>query len=239
MESPSDLHPLMNHVFVDFENVHQIDLSVIGDKSVSFMLLVGASQSKLDVALVEKLMERAASVQLVRLTSSGRNALDFALSYYVGRAAVSDPAGYFHIISKDTGFNPLVEHLRSRNIRARRHDDFASLSFSTPSKTLAGPPKVALSPPKPVPAQKPAVTKPAKASASPLKPKLSLAEALEKRLRESPRTRPRSKKKLIHFAQQLGHKATEAEAGAAIEKLRKDAHLEIDAKSAATYHFKS
>ncbi len=26
----------MNHVFVDFENVHQVDLSLIGAKSVSF-----------------------------------------------------------------------------------------------------------------------------------------------------------------------------------------------------------
>src|SRR5882724_3065157 len=118
----TDLPPPINHVFVDFENVHKIDLAVIGAKAVSFTLLVGPRQTKLDVALVEKLFEHAVSVQLVRLTSSGRNALDFALAYYVGRAVAADPTGYFHIVSKDAGYAPLIKHLRSRHISARRHD---------------------------------------------------------------------------------------------------------------------
>ena len=34
----------MNHVFVDFENVHQVDLTLIGAKSVSFTLMVGRNK---------------------------------------------------------------------------------------------------------------------------------------------------------------------------------------------------
>ena len=132
-ESP-DLASPNNHVFVDFENVHQIDLSVIGARSVCFTLLLGARQKRLDVALVEKLMEHAASVQLIRLTSSGKNALDFSLAYYVGRAVAGDPTAYFHIVSKDTGFNPLIEHLRSRHISVVRHDDFSTLTLSSSAK---------------------------------------------------------------------------------------------------------
>src|SRR5436190_23055943 len=118
----TDLPPPINHVFVDFENVHKIDLDVIGSKAVSFTLLVGPRQTKLDIALVEKLFEHAVSVQLVRLTSAGRNALDFAVAYYLGRAAAFDPTGCFHIVSRDRGFDPLVEHLLSKRIDTRRHD---------------------------------------------------------------------------------------------------------------------
>ena len=139
------LHPPMNHVFVDFENVHQVDLSVIGSKAVCFTLLLGARQTKLDAALVEKLMEHAASVRLIRLASSGRNALDFTLAYYVGREVMTDPGGYFHIVSKDTGYDPLIEHLRSRHIHAHRHDDFTTLTFSAPPKPPAAPPEDLLS----------------------------------------------------------------------------------------------
>src|SRR6185436_12859689 len=103
----SDLPRPMNHVFVDFENVHHVDFSLIGAKAVSFTLLLGAKHTRLDVALVEKLLEHAASVQLVRLTTSGRNALDFALSYYLGRAVLADPTAYFHVVSRDKGFDPL------------------------------------------------------------------------------------------------------------------------------------
>jgi len=127
----------MNHVFVDFENVHEIDLSVIGNKAVSFTLLLGAKHSKLEVGLVEKMMEHASSVRMLRLSSPGKNALDFTLAYYLGQAAITDPVGYFHIVSKDKGFDPLVEHLRSRHLHVRRHDNFSTLTFSAPTKATS------------------------------------------------------------------------------------------------------
>ncbi|MFZ4600493.1 MAG: PIN domain-containing protein, partial [Terrimicrobiaceae bacterium] len=134
MPTMNEIAPPLNHVFVDFENVHQIDVSVIGTKSVNFTLLLGAKQTKIDAGLVEKLMAHAASVQLVRLESSGKNALDFALAYYLGRTVSTEPEAYIHIVSKDTGFDPLVKHLESRHIRARRHDSFATLTFSGTAK---------------------------------------------------------------------------------------------------------
>lgn len=127
----------MNHVFVDFENVHQVDLSLIGAKSVGFTLMVGAKQTKLDSDLVEKLMAHSSSVQLVKLKSSGQNALDFALAYYLGRAVLADPTGYFHIVSKDGGFDPLIDHLRARHIQVHRHASCAELTFSWPGKRAA------------------------------------------------------------------------------------------------------
>jgi len=91
----------MKHIFVDFENVSKIDDSVIGEKSVSFYLFVGEKQKKLDIQVVEKLIQHADSVQLIRLTGSGKNSLDFTLAYYVGRAAITDPTGCFHL-SRET-----------------------------------------------------------------------------------------------------------------------------------------
>jgi len=132
------LPPPMNYVFVDFENVHEIDLAVIGTKSVNFVLFLGANHTKLDVKLVEKMMEHASSVQLRRLQSSGKDALDFTLAFYLGQAATLDPKGYFHVISKDKGFDPMIEHLRSRHLHVRRHDSFTTLSFSGPCKTTNG-----------------------------------------------------------------------------------------------------
>jgi hypothetical protein len=104
------------------------------------MFLYGPKKAKFDVAVVQKLIEHAASVQLVRLTSSGRDALDLTLAYYLGRCVLADPTAYFHIVSKDKGFEPLVEHLRSQHINARRHDDFSTLTFSGPKKPASVPP---------------------------------------------------------------------------------------------------
>ena len=129
-----DLPPPVNHVFVDFENVQDIDLTIIGEKTVHFTLLVGPKQTRLDTALVEKLLQHSAQISLIRLAAPGRNALDFTLAYYVGRAVAADPTGYFHIISKDKGYEPFVEHLRNKHVKARRYDDFTKLTFSAPPK---------------------------------------------------------------------------------------------------------
>ena len=220
MHATTELAPRLNHVFVDFENVQQIDASVIGSKAVYFTLLLGAKQSKLDVALVEKLMEHAASVQLIRLTSSGKNALDFALAYYVGRAVSANPAAFIHIVSKDTGFDPLVEHLRSRHIHAHRHDSFATLTFT-------GTPKVATVTPK-------AETVTPKAGA--VGQDETFDRALE-RLRKNVTNRPKKKKTLLsHLKSGLGKDATELEAANLLEKLRVAGHLSIGDNDAVTYH---
>lgn len=213
MPATTELAPPINHVFVDFENVHQVDVSVIGAKAVSFTLLLGAKQTKLDARLVEKLMEHAASVQLIRLASSGKNALDFALAYYVGRTVSAHPAAHIHIVSKDTGFDPLVEHLRSRHIHAHRHVSFATLTFS-------GAPKVVPVAPKVVPAGL----------------EEQWTRVLE-RLRKNVTNRPKKKKTLLsHLKSTLGKDATEADATALFEQLRTKGHLSIGDKDDVTYH---
>ena len=213
MPATAELAPPLNHVFVDFENVHQIDASVIGTKAMRFTLLLGARQTRLDAALVEKLMEHAASVELIRLASSGKNALDFALAYYVGRAVSANPAAFIHIVSKDSGFDPLVEHLRSRHIHADRHDSFATLTFS-------GTPRAATVSPKTGTAGHEEL----------------LTRVLE-RLRKNVTNRPKKKTTLLsHLKSNLGKDATEADAVKLLEMLLQAGHLRIDDKDAVTYH---
>jgi hypothetical protein len=221
-----DLPPPVNHVFVDYENVHTVDAAIIGSKTVHLTLLLGAQKTKLDATVVEMLLRHAANIELIRLKSMGRNALDFALAYYLGRAALANPLSYFHIISKDTGYDPLIEHLRSKNVNIRRHDDFTRLTFSTarPSKT-ASPVAIlaAKLPPKP------------KASDSRL-------EALEVRILEhlrKPATKlPGTEKKLVSYViAHLGKQGNKPDAEELVRMLSQAGHLFIGEKGAVTYHF--
>ena len=210
---------------MDFENVHEIGLNVIGSKTVHLTLLLGPRQTKLDAALVEKLLEHAATVELVRLASAGRNAVDFTLAYYLGRAVAADPTGHFHIISKDAGYDPLVEHLRSKHIRARRQEDCAALTFTAAPKTPA-----AIAAPKPESQPKP--------TAPP--PPAETAAAREKRvlehLRKPTTKRPGTQKKLrSYLIAHLGNKITETEADRLIQDLGQAGHLFIGEKGKVTY----
>ena len=63
-------------MFVHFENVPEMDFAALGSKPAGYTLLLGAKQTRLDAGLVEELMKHAGAVELIRLTSPGRNALD-------------------------------------------------------------------------------------------------------------------------------------------------------------------
>lgn len=223
--------PPVNHIFIDFENVHEVDLSLIGQKFVDLTLLIGPKQTKLNTSLVEKILPHANSVHLIRLTEPGRNALDFALAYYVGRSAALDPSGYFHIISGDTGYDPLIAHLRRNQVRAHRHPNFESLKalFNPLAVT---PPAPAILAPKAKPAPK-TIPAPPKPAAAPLDERAT--HALE-HLRDHPKNRPAREATLLrHMKNLFGQKITDTEAVSVVEMLRLAGHLAITEKGAVTY----
>src|SRR2546426_8240253 len=114
-----------NYIFVDFENIHEVDLDLVADKAVVVILVLGERHKNLPVELVRKLLKYPAQVRLVEAGKSGRNALDFVLAYQLGVESVADPKGYFHIVSRDTGFDALILHLKKNHIFARRNESFA------------------------------------------------------------------------------------------------------------------
>ena len=57
------------------------------------------------------------------------------IAFYLGQLSIQDPEGYFHIISKDTGFGPLVTHLRRRKIKVSRCSDLAEIPILRISNT--------------------------------------------------------------------------------------------------------
>ena len=87
----------MIHIFVDYENIKRIDPAVLALDGATFTLLLGPQNRTLNVPLVEQLMARAAAVELIRLEEPGRNAVDFALAYYLGRKVVTDPTARFYL----------------------------------------------------------------------------------------------------------------------------------------------
>jgi len=75
------------------------------------------------------------------LETSGANALDFHLAYYLGLLTAADPTGFFHIISKDTGFDPLVRHLKARKLFAARSASIETMPCFPPAAGVAGDPE--------------------------------------------------------------------------------------------------
>ncbi|MFZ6694617.1 PIN domain-containing protein [Stenotrophomonas acidaminiphila] len=117
----------INYVLIDHENVQPTDLGLLDRADIRLWVFVGAGQAKLSSELAIQMQAMRERADYVRICGNGPNALDFHIAFYIGQLSGNDPDGFFHIISRDTGFDPLVEHLKARKIRACRSASIAGM----------------------------------------------------------------------------------------------------------------
>lgn len=137
-----------NYVFIDYENVQIKSLQLLNDEQFQVMIFLGINNTKLSTEFVlskEVLGERA---EYIRLEKAGENALDFHIAYYLGQTTLKDGAGYFHVISRDKGFDPLIAHLKSIGVFSARSESIEQMPCFTQSNPI---PKAEKPAPKPKP----------------------------------------------------------------------------------------
>ena len=133
-----------NYVLIDYENVQPDDLDTLRHEHVRVIVFVGPHQTKIAFEKAAALQRMGANAEYVRLSGGGANALDFHIAYYLGQLIAKDPAAYFHVISKDTGFNPLVKHLKERKLRACRVQTIGEIPIRKPVDPKSSPDRVPL-----------------------------------------------------------------------------------------------
>lgn len=121
-----------NFILVDFENVQPEKLPAMERQDVHLWVFLGANQPRIPVELAIRMQPLGMRARYVRITSNGKDALDFVIAFSIGELVVSHPTAYFHIISKDTGFDPLIDYLQTRNIKVHRHESIESVPVCKP-----------------------------------------------------------------------------------------------------------
>ena len=109
-----------NYVLIDFENVVPDNLELLDQEWIKVLLFVGKNQTKLPFALVKVVQKLGTRAQYIEMMGTGHNALDFHIAFYIGRISATDKDAYFHIVSNDQGFDPLIAHLKQEHIFADR-----------------------------------------------------------------------------------------------------------------------
>ncbi len=106
------------HVLVDWENVQpkESDLRALVPDVTDVWIFHGPSQ-KVDPESYGSFGSRATPVKIAR---SGKNALDFHLSFYMGYIASRHPDARFVVVSNDKGYGPMLEHAGELGFSARQ-----------------------------------------------------------------------------------------------------------------------
>jgi len=102
-------------------------LDRIANKPAKVRLILGERHKNLPVKLVKLIQKFAEQVRLIETGLNGKNALDFVLAYEIGVESEKDPKGYFHVLSRDKGFDALIRHLKAKGILAARHASFSEI----------------------------------------------------------------------------------------------------------------
>jgi hypothetical protein len=127
-----------NYVLIDYENVQPTDLALLRDGPFKIRVFLGPNQARIPVSLATALQAVGRDAEYVGLETSGSNALDFHIAYYVGVLSSQEPSASFHIISKDSGFDPLIKHLKGKGVLAHRSTRIAEMPFFKPELPATG-----------------------------------------------------------------------------------------------------
>lgn len=122
-----------NYVLVDFENVQPKDIGLLKDGPFSVKVFLGPNQSKIPVSLAAALQALGDKAEYIVLETAGNNALDFHIAYYIGALSAAEPGAYFHVISKDSGFDALLKYLKGKKIFAQRSTCIADIPYFKPA----------------------------------------------------------------------------------------------------------
>jgi hypothetical protein len=116
-----------NYVLIDFENVQPNTLDDLAHDHFKVFVFVGANQTKVPLDFAVSMQSLGSRAQYIKISSTGRNTLDFHIAYYIGQFAAADESAYFHVVSKDQGFDSLIEHLKSKKLFAGRVEAIADI----------------------------------------------------------------------------------------------------------------
>ena len=103
-------------VLIDSENVKPEYIERLKHERFRVIVFVGAHHKRIDFEIVDAVQSLGSNGSYVQISGQGPNALDFHIAYYIGKLSAADPEAYFHIISKDKGFEPLIKHLRNQKV---------------------------------------------------------------------------------------------------------------------------
>lgn len=125
------------YICIDWENVQPEVFPSLQAEHIYMLVFVGAQQGKLSFPVVEAVQKMGSRAQYVKVSQTGNNSLDMHMAFHIGRLSIEKPNAYFHIIAKDRDYDPLIDHLKSLSIGAKRHSDIMEIEWVKISKSLA------------------------------------------------------------------------------------------------------
>ena len=104
--------------FVDYENTGSLE-GIEYEAYERILVFCGPKNSKIKIGSAA--FSEFLSIEIIKLKTTGADNLDFHIAYYLGKfSETADKNIEFHIITKDNGFNGLVNHIKKTGRRCKK-----------------------------------------------------------------------------------------------------------------------
>lgn len=104
--------------FVDYENTGSLE-GVDYKLYQRVFVFCGPKNSKIKLGNAD--FSEFISIEIIKLKTMGADNLDFHIAYYLGKySEIANQDIQFHIISKDNGFNGLVNHIKKTGRKCKK-----------------------------------------------------------------------------------------------------------------------
>lgn len=109
----------MTYYLIDYENTGENGLDGIIELSNDDKVIIFYSDNadKMSFDLHQKLQQCHAAVEFRKIATGKKNALDFQLATYLGYLIAREPGGHFCIVSKDLGYEVLLDFWKEKSVR--------------------------------------------------------------------------------------------------------------------------
>ena len=110
-QSSDFFKPENNVILIDFENLQPKDINLLQPIPCLIKIILGANQKRVNVAFLKTIEAKLNSIEFKPLENSGKNCLDFYISYLIGKISKDYCTQNFYILSKDKGFDPFIKQI--------------------------------------------------------------------------------------------------------------------------------
>ena len=106
------------HVLLDYENVQptEAELRALVPDASQVWVFHGPHQRQIE----QRFASFGADVTAVPISKTGKNALDFQLSFYTGYIASRNQASAIVVVANDKGYEPMLEHAKAMGFAVRQ-----------------------------------------------------------------------------------------------------------------------
>lgn len=131
---------MKNIILIDYENLQVKNLDDVYCLDADVYVFRGPTQNKLPAELIESAQKFGSRITWIKTSRQGHNALDFHIAYFVGQIVQSDSKVFFHIVSKDDGFDALIDFMKERKLFIDRVESIDDIPLVKKMKAIESDP---------------------------------------------------------------------------------------------------